>query len=357
MRRGSFFIVVGLGLATNTARAQDRLSVSLGSQASSIANQLGLSVSELEDVIESQVGALYGVSNINEFLRLSANAQGMVSKGIGVDYGSNPDGFILGFAVSGAIDAGNADIQDVRDAGLELANFERAVPIGIGAQFSLMIGYNFKKVGVPGLTLFLNGLLFPLDVDEYSGDFRNFGFHAQYKFFGPRGNKAAGWGGLDLTTGIEFSQMILDLGTRTLNTRTDLPGAGGTSSTLSTAATGDLKLTQTGWVVPLELTSNVNFLYVLSLYGGAALDFQFGSAQLEADLSAPLTATSPDSGQEQDLGTATIVADDSSGASPVLVRFLAGLQLNLGPIHIFGQFNLLTEDLTVSAAGGLRAIF
>lgn len=335
-------------LWTPSAFAQNtRVQIDLDPGGAAVAQQIGVDVGQLERLISDQIGALYGVSDLNEFLRLSANAQSMVNKGIGVDYASNPTGFLMGIAVSGAFDAGNADIDDIEN--LDFVNFDRAVPIGVGAQISLMIGYNFAGAGLPGLTLFLNGLAFPLQYEEYQADFRNFGFHAQYKLFGPQGNEAAQWGGLDITSGLQFSETVLDLD-QAIDRGLALLGPAG-SAIIQTATEGDLELTQTAWTIPLELTTNVRFLYFLSIYGGLGVDFQFGSASMSADLASPLTEGG------QTIGDVTIEANDDAGPSPVLLRFLTGVQINAGPIRIFGQLNFLTEDLTVGGAAGLRAVF
>jgi len=323
------------------------VTIDLNNRGRAIANDIGLGTAEFERQIEDQMRALYGLSDLAEFLRLSANAQSMVNKGIGVDYASNPTGFLFGISVSGALDAGSADIDDIEN--VDFVDFDRAVPIGIGAQVSLMIGYNFSSLGVPNLTLFASGLAFPLQYEEYSADFRNFGFHGQYKFFGPQGNDAAGWGGLDVTTGIQFSETVLDLD-EAIDRSLGLVGSTG-DVTLGTETDGNLELTQRAWTIPLELTSNVRFLYIVSLYGGVGVDFQFGSASMSADVESPLTDG------ETEVGRITVDADDDAGPTPVLVRFLTGLQLNFGPIKAFAQLNFLTENLAVGLAGGLRAVF
>jgi hypothetical protein len=335
-------------LASTDAWAQNaNVTINLNAAGRAAAQGIGLDVGQFEQLLEDQISALYGVSDLATFLQLSANAQSMVNKGIGVDYASNPNGFLFGVSVSGALDAGNADIEDIEN--LDFVDFDRAVPVGVGAQISLMVGYNFSSVGLPGLTLFANGLAFPLQYEEYQADFRNFGVHAQYKLFGPQGNQAGEWGGLDITSGLQFSETVLDLDEQ-IDRALSLVGSTG-SLNVGTEVTGDLELVQTAWTIPLEVTSNVRFLYILSLYGGVGVDFQFGSASMNADLESPL-----DQG-DTNIGTATVVANDAADPSSVLFRFLVGTQVNLGPIKLWGQLNFLTENLTVGGAAGVRAVF
>ncbi|HJL42519.1 MAG TPA: hypothetical protein RMG48_14545 [Myxococcales bacterium LLY-WYZ-16_1] len=350
-------LVVASLLVAKSSWAQN-VQITLGGEAERAAAALGISTGELQTLASEQIGALYSVNDVQEFLKLSANAQSLLNKGIGVDYASSPTGFLFGIGVSGALDTGESDFRDVA---VDIDPSQRAVPVGVGAQISLMIGYNFADQGVPGLTIYANGLGFPLSVDEYEADFYNFGLHGQYKLFGPRGNESFNWGGLDLTSGLEFSQMRLTLRPEDAIEASAPLSSGSSSIILNTAAQGELALVQTAWTVPLEVTTSVTFLYALALYTGIGVDFQFGNASIEANLRDDrLTADLPD-GSEADLGRVQISADDENGPTTVLFRVLAGLQVNLGPIKAFGQINLqpenLPDGLTVSAAGGLRAVF
>lgn len=350
-------LVLALAILPAPAFAQN-VQIQLGGNAQTVANQLGLNVNQLESLISDQIAAYYSVNDVPEYLRLSANAQSLINKGVGVDYGSNPTGFLFGIAVAGAVDTGESDVSTA----LENLNFdpsERVVPVGIGAQISLMLGYNFTRQGVPGLTLYANGLAFPLQVDEYDADFYNFGFHAQYNLWGHQTkNKTFNWGGLDLTSGFEFSQMRLNLA-ESLPASIPLSANGG-SVQLSTDAVGTLELVQTAWTVPVEVTTAFTLFYFASLYTGVAADFQFGGASIDADLSDDDLEISGVPGVDS-LGSVRIDASEDNGPTPVLFRVLVGLQFNLGPVKVFGQVNVqpnnLPDGLTTSAAGGVRVLF
>ena len=75
------------------------------SNATQLAEALGTSTDELVRQMEAEIAALYGMLNVKEYLRLSANAQTMVSSGNAADYGSNPDGFFFGIGAGGALSA------------------------------------------------------------------------------------------------------------------------------------------------------------------------------------------------------------------------------------------------------------
>jgi len=344
---------MGLVLAAPAYAQNTDVIVTLTPEADMVATQAGIDgPAELERVIEDQVRALYGLTDIREFLRLSANAQNMLSKGIGVDYASQPKGFLFGIAVSGAFDAGDSDIEDLE--AISFTDFERAVPIGVGAQASLMLGYNFTEQGVPWLTLYLSGLGFPLNIDEYDGTFYNVGLHSQFKFLKGAGKPTLRWGGLDFTTGVEFSEMVLRA-RRAIETQTPL-GGGIDLRTRSAADRTELRLRQTAITFPFEVTTSTRLAYFLGLYGGVGLDLQVGGAELSGTVDSDLLADGGGFDEPQDIGTVAISANDQNEPTTALFRIITGVQVHLGPVKAFGQLNFLTEDLTVGGTAGLRYI-
>ncbi|MEM6366866.1 MAG: hypothetical protein AAF851_01050 [Myxococcota bacterium] len=340
-----------LGLSTSAFAQTTSVQIQLNPGAQQVANQLNVSSEELQNLIDEQIRALYGLTDIQQFLTLSANAQNMINKGIGVDYASLPKGFLFGLAVSGAFDAGDSDIDDLQS--ISFADFERAVPVGVGAQASLMLGYNFTEQGAPWLTLYLSGLGFQLGIDEYDGDFYNVGFHSQFKLLKPLGRKTLLWGGLDFTTGIEFSEMILRA-ERAIETNTAL-GEGVSLLTSSSPDETELRLRQTALTFPFEVTTSARIAYFLGLYGGIGVDVQLGGAELSGNVNSTLFA---DGGgfDEEEIGTVSISANDQSEPTQALFRIITGVQIHLGPIKAFGQLNFLTEDLTVGGTVGLRYV-
>ncbi|MEO1335448.1 MAG: hypothetical protein AAFV29_07375, partial [Myxococcota bacterium] len=59
-------------------------------------SELGLSAADITQLVDDEIRALYGLVDVPTFLRLSANAQSMANKGLGVDYATNLDGLIFG---------------------------------------------------------------------------------------------------------------------------------------------------------------------------------------------------------------------------------------------------------------------
>ena len=340
-------IVTALCLTAAPAMAQPSVNLQLDSNSTRILEQeLNLTTAEVNQLVEDELLALYGLVDVPSFLRLSANAQSMANKGLGVDYASNVDGWIFGAAVTAALDAGDSTIDDFR--AFADGTTERAVPLGAGVQLGLMLGYAIDD----DLVVYANGLYYPLDTNDLSGTFYNFGLHVQYKVLTPVGNRAIlQWGGLDLSTGLELSRMLLALEDRFEASGTLAPGFD-----LDSVSTGILELEQRALTIPIEATSNVTLFYFLTLYGGVAVDFQLGEASMTFDLDSALSTADPNVGGELELGSARIEVAEVADPNTVMFRVLGGVQLNIWRLKLFGQLNFLTTDLTLSVAAGLRLV-
>lgn len=310
-----------------------------------LVSALGTNADDLLNELETEIRALYGLLNVQEFLRLSANAQTLVSAGIGADYASNPKGFFAGFGVNATISTGEGDLIT------EGVDVTREVPTSAGAMLTLMAGYNFSEQGVDWLTLSLHGLHFPLNVAQLEGDFTNVGFRAQAKVLrqpNQDGVDAFRWGGIDFTTGFSYAQTRLTL---VDDYRASTTISGG--AILDTISTGTLVLRQTAYSIPLELTSNITLAEFFTLYGGFGVDIPLGDASVDMDLETQLEAR---------IDGQTIPFDrpgflrvrDTIDSDDILPRFLVGLQFNVWVIRIFAQLNIATQDSLIGLASGIR---
>lgn len=343
--------VLGSALVASPAAAQQPIvDINLSPAASELLAPLGItSLPELEELIQTEVAALYGLLDVQEFLRLSANAQTLVLSGAGADYASNPDSFFFGFGVNLAINAGDSDLDAVREI-----DVDRRVPVSAGAMLTLMVGYNFADQGAPWLTLSAHGLHFPLTVDQFDGEFTNLGVHAQFKLFQPKkdedeGFKAVRWGGLDLTTGFNYARTTLEL-SDTYEAGTALSD----SVDLDTFSMGTLELNQTAYRIPFEITSNVTFVEVLTAYAGFGLDIPLGDAGSTIDLQTDLEGIV--GGEIIEAGTARLQVNDRVDADDLLPRFMLGVQVNVWILRVFTQLTVSTQDAAAGLAAGVRVI-
>ena len=343
----ALLVSVLVAVSSRPAEAQIGVTLNLSPDAQILANALELDVPEFERRLETEVAALYGVLNVDEFLRLSANAQTIVLAGIGADYASNPDGFFLGFGVNAAVNSSNADLSNP-----DSIDVDREIPISGGATLALMGGYNFSKQGLPWLTLSVHGLYFPISIQQLDGQFTNLGIYAQFKLLRQARNdtKLFYWGGIDITTAFNFARTSLKL-TDAYEANTTLEQ----NIVLQTISRGTLELRQTAFNIPIEITSNVRLLRFLSIYGGFGIDIPFGHASALLDLDTDLVGNTGDI--IVDAGTATIEIDDRVGADSILPRFMAGFQFNIWLLKIFFQGSLGTRDNAIGVASGFRCVF
>lgn len=346
--RGLLSLVSLLALAGTASAQTASVSIQPGAGFDELANAAELSFAELERQLEGEVAALYGLLNVEKFLQLSANAQNLVSVGNAADYASNPDGFFLGVGVSTALSVSEEDLQS--------ADFdaEREMPVSGGAMLSILAGSNLRGMGLPALTVSVHGMYIPdLEVSQLNGSFLNAGIRLQLQVIRPTNDAGFNpftWGGLALTTGYTYARTTLTLKDQY---RADTPITGG--YVLDTLSAGTLELVQTAHTIPIELTTNLTFFELLTIYGGGALDIPFGEATARFDLSSDLSTNV--NGQRLDVGTASLQVDGGVKADDVLARFLLGVQLNVWKLRIFAQANYQPAASALGGTAGLKIMF
>ncbi len=130
-----------------------------------------------------------------------AEAAALSTKGMGVDYASNAERFVLGASVGSAA-----------SSGLRIGEGQSQLPQeGFAFQVSAMAGMNlgaFADEDSPArrFLIYANGMQMERHETQFDSELMNAGAHLQVKLLRPRIEDNKGWGGLDLTTGYEFSQ-------------------------------------------------------------------------------------------------------------------------------------------------------
>ncbi|MEQ8277937.1 MAG: hypothetical protein RMA76_27805 [Deltaproteobacteria bacterium] len=329
-----------------TAAAQD-VEITLTQQAKDVlGDELQVAEDQLEELVRQRFREAYRLVDVQDFLRVSANAQALANKGLGVDYAASPKIAMFGVAISAAAESGDADLDDI-------TNPQTVLSAGAGAQISAMGGLNLGIIGLSRLTLFANGLYHPWTVNDLDGEFYNIGAHVQYALIRPKSAAVIEWRGIDLTSGVEISRMVLSL-SDTQDSAAPIR-VDGREYEIRSTATGTLRLEQTAFNIPIEATTGITILKLVSVYGGVGVDFMSGGAKLNADLDATMEADDPrDTTQTLDVGTARVSAAEEGAPNTVFYRALVGAQIHLGPLNVFGQVNLGLNDVAVAVAAGLR---
>jgi hypothetical protein len=357
----ALLVTFSLALASRQASAQARYcnpAVTICIEphspgADAFAAGLGMTPEALAQQLISQIDGLFQVTNVGSFLRDFQNAQNFSSKGLGVDYASEATLVEAGATLSLA--------TNVDKAYKPSGSYTDPPIAGGGANFSLMGGLGMGLFGFDPLMIFGNWFKGSASVGALDGSYQNWGMHAQLRLLGPSRKSSAikmliRWGGLAVTSGIDYSHVSLSAKKEISSTLNVMPG-----SPVTVTSTGSLvfALDQTTWSVPLEVTTSLRLLSLVTIYGGLGFDWQLGGgSDLNIDMTANLTAGAKGVAGP-DLGTATIRVPGKASPSSARMREIVGVQLGIMDIvRLFAQVNVANSSpMLASFACGLRLAY
>lgn len=337
MRRALIFVTLALPALSH---ADANVTVTLSPDGQALAQQAGISETDLAMRIKTRIDDAYDTANVNKFLRSFGDATSFAQRGLGVDYMSLPGSFMIGIGAQVGVSSSD-----------ELNLDERPTHGGAAANASIMIGWNLKEQGAPRWTLYANGFYENGNTDRLEGNITTAGFHIQYKLVEPQVDEGVGaavvrWGGLDLTTGVEFTRWAFGA----TDTITNEFAVDGVDQTLSLASTGKFDLTSTAGTIPIELTTGLRIALLVSLYAGVGFDITGGKSTVDGDLTG--TLTTPD---KTNVGTVHITESGSNTSSPGQFRGLAGVQVNLWKLKVYTQANV-SQIPAASLGFGVRLV-
>jgi hypothetical protein len=230
--------------------------------------------------------------------------------------------------------------------------------MGGGANFSLMAGVGMGLVGFDPLMLFGNWFKGNASIGQLDGSYHNWGLHGQLRLFGPTRKMSAvkmlvRWGGIAITSGADYSRLSVSTKKSISSILNVVPNA-----PVTVTSVGDLTFTlqQTTWSVPLEVTTSLRLLSLVTVYGGLGLDWQLGGgSEMNIGMNAALSGQYMGA-QYQNLGTATITGGGKVKPSPARMREIVGVQLGIMDlVRLFVQMNVANSSpMLMSVAGGLR---
>lgn len=322
-----------LALCLPSLAAAQTVEITVDSKA---AASVGLQPDKLEQEINRYLSDELQLVDTDAYMAQMAEAAAFSTKGMGVDYASNPGGLVFG--VSAGVAAAGVNPDMFRQAP------ETLPPQGYAAQASLMAGVNLGIL-VPGddslldrITIYGNvAYLQPPTEFPIRGTLVNGGVHAQVRVIKPTKLAVLEWGGLAVTGGVEQSTYILSL-------ERDLPLTHEVESAqLRWDGVGEYRMSANAVTVPLEASTNLRVLFA-TVFGGVAMDFASARARAQASLTGDLYA-SVDGGQsETDLGQASITLTTEGEAVPTAARAFGGLQIELFMLKLYGQVNVGTQN-------------
>lgn len=259
------------------------------------------------------------------------------------------------------------------DVGFAMSGFTANVGINLGFLVDrLYAGVVFGMTNVDatsedGISASVMGVDIPLDSLDYDLDvagvelgleLKTLGITANYQLIKPIGIPILfRWNGLSLGSGLIMNTFNVsanaDLGTLLADSMDDIE-----ADDLDLNA--EFSINSTTFTIPLEASTGVQLLSILTITAGAAVDIQFGESSVEFDI----TSDSPDSLITSVVQEALTQAFDGSIEVPydlngevnfISPRVMAGIGVGLGPLVLdFSAIYYINSGATLGASFILR---
>lgn len=353
MRTFLTLLVSAAILVPAAARAEVTVQLKSDAAQQQYAQLAGVSLADIQMQLQTELDRLFQEYEPEKYLQRFSDAQAFTTRGLGVDYASNIRYLMVGFATNFSVNAEEAYVpKDTKT---------RPPVEGAATNLTAMVGLNLGLIGLRPVTLYGNYWRSEGTYREFDALIENRGFHVQLKLFGPAADESMWsavlrWGGIDITTGFDYARTRMNLvKARTLARAIPIGDARSGGPVVNVASTGTFGLDMSTTSIPLEVTTNVRLLHLLTLYGGVGFDWQLGGGgDMVINLDGTMTGTVPGQTANVDLGTATVVAEEDSEPSKARVRGLIGVQANVWLVKVFTQVNFVPDPFAASVGVGVR---
>jgi hypothetical protein len=310
-----------------------------------LAAQAGIDdASALEAELNGAFDSTLVLDEQSAYMDQMADANVLSAKGMGVDYASRFEKFIIGGGFGSAVNSAGFTFSR-GDAPLPTGGFAFQATVMAGLNLG---GFNDKDSFADRVRIYANGLYAPVAGDPFTGELLNYGGHLQLALINPTGEKNAlvRFAGLDLTTGYERSRYTMRL-------EQGLPIPSGDTTW---DATGSYSITSDTQSVPVELSTGLKVAIVSAYVGGAADINLGGEATGEVGLEGPLSADNPSTGQNVEIGGASVLASAAGSAAQITPRVFGGVMVHVLFVKLYGHLNV-TLDRSVGGHLGARVAF
>jgi hypothetical protein len=336
MRRAVLAVMVGRVATVHADSAT--VTVTLTPQGQTLAQNFGDSEAQLIAKVQSKIDEYYQLARVGTLLREFVDATSFVNRDLGVDYAIRTGDLVFGVVADAAIAA---------DAQLSSTGH---VTAGTAVNLAVTAGANLARWGLPRWSVYGNGFYESGTLHDLDGHLTSAAAHVQVRAIAPEpSSRAVQWIGLDVGSGIELTRWTLGAA-RPITTKFTLQGTRpGTSMNLTVVSTGSLSLVADTFTIPLEVSTGIR-LGALAVFVGGGTDLSIGSSTLGTQLDGEMTITSDGT----DLGHVTITASGGGSPTPLALRALGGLQLDVPHASLFVQGNATSAASAVSL--GLRVV-
>ena len=314
--------------------------------------------------VENEINQDFPSGTPDRLMEGMANSSVMAGKGIGTDYASNMSVFLIGAGVGVG-----ADLEKPKGTDSDFSGVGVAPGVIVGFNMGFLDSETILGMDTNRLNWYFNFMSHNLKQSLGEGDKQSdislgmlsFGTHMRYDWIRGRGNKLLGWGGVKLNFGVEYNKTRVDFSSKISEVVDEISSTGERiQGTISGSPEASILTSTTS--IPLALSTDVQILYFLTMYGGAGVDYNMGEAKGEGNLNgseSPLNCTGGVS-----CGTNPTIRvrpkanlDTSAKVTPFTYRAFAGVQVNLPWTRVFVQVDKSLSNELVGATAGLRFAF
>lgn len=295
-----------------------------------------------------------------------ADSSVAAGKGIGSDYASNMDVLLIGAGVGVG-----ADLEKDKNTDSEMSGVGVAPGIIVGMNLAWMDARRFMGMDTDRLNVYFNFMKYTLDQtlndkpnerSEAELDMLAMGVHFRYDWIKGNGSKWLGWGGVKFHFGYEYNKTDLTFSSQ-INETVNETSSNGEVISGTVSGSPSAKIAVNTHSIPIELSTDVQFLYILSLYTGLGVDYNFGQAKGSGALNgneSPVTCTG---GSCTGAGDPTVLVkpeaniDATGKVTAFTPRAFVGLQVNIPYVRVFVQADKVLGNEVVGATAGVRFVY
>jgi hypothetical protein len=253
-----------------------------------------------------------------------------------------------------------ADLEEDKELDSDLSGAGVTGGLQLGLNMSLFADKTFLGLDPKKTTVMFNFFKYDLDRDfddnNVQADMLSFGFSGTYKWIDGEANRLFGWDGVRIHTGYQYSRT--DITFKSVINEDVNETVSGSTVTGTLTANPEATIETSSHSIPIEISSGVNFLWVLSFYGGFGTDLNMGSTEGKGNLNADTTALTYTGGGDGSVDVETTADLDEEGeVKPLFLRGFVGFQLNLPYTRIYVHANKVFGTEVYSVASGLRLAF
>lgn len=350
----TLFFFISQANATSTFFEIDKTSGNWGVSGGALSGAEISAITSVLTQLETEGRAELDNIDPENFFKYSADSTNLAGKFVSSDHANNFSKFMVGIGVGTGLNTGDRSITDLDFDDLS----------GAGVQASVMGGFNLsilpfkklrKKKGLFSLRrfdLFFNFFKYDVEQDEIKADTQSMGLKLRWRAILPKKlvkYNMLTWQGLNIQLGFQKSSLNLSY-----ESALDLPQQQDGLFTGSFASTALIKADIDSTSIPLEISTGMQMLYFMTLYGGLAYDLNSGSGSGSGELPADKSTITITGNGKTVTTTASANFTATQDGTSSFGRYFLGLQLNLWKVKLAFQYDRALGENTHAIGAGLR---